>query len=240
MRPVTRSAGYARQLLAFGLLAVTCLSGCWLEAEPSAAEAAPTGAAPGTPPRPDHIWPPQLGELYPDLELLNASGERVSIASLKGRVILVEPIGMDCPACNAFAGGNRPGVGGFQGASSQQGLPSVDEALRRYAGVDPDDSRLVHAQLLLYDMGRRGAPTPELGRRWAEHFGVRGPNRLVLIGEPYLIGPASYAMIPGFQLVDREGRLRFDSTGHRPQHDLWRELLPALAGLLDEVPAGGA
>ena len=42
-------------------------------------------------------------------------------------------------------------------------------------------------------------------------------------------------MIPGFQLIDREFVLRYDGTGHRPRHDIWRELMPAIPSLLAEV-----
>jgi hypothetical protein len=108
----------------------------------------------------NHFWPPRVGEAYPNLKLLNTSGERVEPSSFRGRVILVEPIGMDCPACNAFAGGSRSG--GFQGVRPQAGLPAVDEILRDYAG------------------------------------------------------------------------------GHRPHHDLWRDLMPAIPGLLAEAEAGPA
>ncbi len=96
-------------------------------------------------------------------------------------------------------------------------------------------------QLLLYDMKRSGAPKLEVAQRWAKHFGLADrPDTYVLVGEPYLIGRASFRMIPGFQLVDRDFVLRYDAGGHHPVHDLWRELLPAVGGLLEQVGAPGA
>ncbi len=188
-------------------------------------------------PPPDHVWPPQVGRPYPDLRLRTPQGDRVALSSLRGRVILVEPIGMDCPACNAFSGANRPGVGGFQRTRPQKGLPSVHEMLAE-RGVSLSDERLVYVQLLLYDTSRSKPPTLALARRWAQHFGLGSrENELLLVGEDYLIGPASFKMIPGLQLVDRDFTLRWDATGHRPRHDLWRELLPALPALLAEVEA---
>jgi hypothetical protein len=197
----------------------------------SAAELAPAEA------KPDHIWPPRVGERYPNLRLRTASGERVDLESLAGKVILVEPIGMDCPACNAFAGGNRPGRGGFQGVQPQGGLPSIDEMLDQYAGgLSLDDDRIALVHLLLYRPGRDGPPKLETAKLWAKHFGIEeSENVLVLVGEPYLIGPASYNMIPGFQLIDSNFVLRFDASGHHPKHSIWRDLLPAVASLLDEV-----
>jgi hypothetical protein len=188
----------------------------------------------------NHFWPPRVGEAYPNLKLLNTSGERVEPSSFRGRVILVEPIGMDCPACNAFAGGSRSG--GFQGVRPQAGLPAVDEILRDYAGgVSLADDRFVSVRLLLYAPGRQRAPRLELARRWEAHIGLASSEQhVLLVGEDYLIGPASHAMTPGFQLIDRDFVLRFDASGHRPHHDLWRDLMPAISGLLAEAEAGPA
>jgi hypothetical protein len=207
------------------MLVLLCAVACGLEA--------PTNG--GSRAAADHIWPPRVGEAYPNLKLLNMAGERVELSSFRGRVILIEPIGMDCPACNAFAGGSRSG--GFQGVRPQADLPAVDEILRDYAGgVSPADDRLVLIQLLLYAPGRQRAPSLELARRWAAHFALAEPEKqIVLVGEDYLIGPASYAMIPGFQLIDRDFVLRYDASGPRPRHDLWRELMPALPRLLAET-----
>ena len=39
-------------------------------------------------------WPPEAGETYPALELLGLDGETVELASYRGKVLLIEPIGM--------------------------------------------------------------------------------------------------------------------------------------------------
>jgi hypothetical protein len=219
-----------RRIAALGALAVIVLAtGCMVEAEVVPGPVEPERETS----KPDHLWPPRVGERYPNLQLLNSFGERVALESLAGKIILVEPIGMDCPACNAFAGANRPGGSGFQGAKSQRGLPSVPEMLKQYAsGIDIADDRITVVHLLLYRPGRDGPPSVEMARLWAKHFGIaESGNSLVLVGEPYLIGPASFNMIPGFQLIDADFVLRFDASGHRPQHDLWRQLLPAIPSL---------
>jgi len=228
----------ARVVFALGM-------GCTIEAEPvtsspgdAASERAQQAIAlQAAEAKPDHVWPPRVGERYPNLRLRNSRGERVELESLEGRVVLVEPIGMDCPACNAFAGGNRPGLLGFQGVQPQRDLPSIEEMLDRYAGgISLSDDRIVLVHLLLYRPGRDGPPKLETAQRWAKHFGLEASSDvIVLVGEPYLIGPASYNMIPGFQLIDANFVLRFDATGHHPKHDLWRELLPAVSSLLGEI-----
>ena len=236
-------AARAWRWLAFGVLVLGM--GCTIEADPVArsanaaqsAQADPAIEPQSTEVKPDHIWPPRVGERYPNLRLRNPRGERVELESLEGKIVLVEPIGMDCPACNAFAGGNRPGASGFQGVQPQGGLPSIEEMLDQYAGgVTLSDDRIVLVHLLLYRPGRDRPPKLETAQLWAKHFGIEeSSDVLVLVGEPYLIGPASYNMIPGFQLIDANFVLRFDSAGHHPKHDLWRELLPAVSSLMGEV-----
>lgn len=220
--------------LAAALTLVGCIglgAGCFVETEPVvpvAVEVEPEPAAPA------HIWPPRVGERYPNLQLLDSRGDRIALESLAGKIILVEPIGMDCPACNAFAGANRPGSSGFRGVKPQSGVPSIHEMLDQYAdGISLSDDRIALVHLLLYRPGREGPPDLRMAQLWAEHFGIEvSENMLVLVGEPYLIGPASFNMIPGFQLIDADFVLQFDSSGHHPKHDLWRELLPAIPGLM--------
>jgi hypothetical protein len=194
--------------------------------------AAATATQPG---RAAVMWPPRLGEPYPDLELIDQTGQPVRLSSFKGSVILIEPVGMTCPACQSFAGAHR--LGSYEGVVPQEGLPSIEELLPRYAqGLSLSDDRIVFVQLLLYSMSM-GPPTPADARQWAEHFRVdRAKNHVVLAGTKELLGPASYEMIPGFHLVDRNFILRVDSTGHQPRHSLFTELLPMVPRLLEESP----
>ncbi len=207
-------------MLAIGLVSTACV---------------PNDAA-GEPPRRASSWPPQLGQTYPDLQLSDATGNRVQLSDYRGRVLLIEPIGVDCPACQAYAGAHREGIGPLRSCTPQRNLQSIEEYAEQYGGVSLDDPRLVYVQLLLYNWTRQGPPTLEEAHEWAEHFGAaRRPNQLVLIADAEMIGPASYAMVPGFQLVDADFVLRFDSTGHNPRHNLWTDLLPGLPSLLHSV-----
>ena len=225
-------------LLGFALLllstmtATSCVSSAESEErEPPAAPAPP----PAPRPAPLEDWPPKLGSAYPDVELRDSNGEAVRLSSFRGKVLLIEPIGMNCPACIAFAGGNSDGRGGLDGQPGQNGLESIESYVERYApGASLNDPDLVFIHMLLYNHKLR-APTEEDARRWAEHFGVSRPNHLVLYGDERFINPASYKMIPGFQLIDRDFILRSDSTGHTPTHNLWKDLLPMLA---EELKAG--
>lgn len=188
------------------------------------------------PERLDHPWPPVKGQPYPDLELPDASGKPVKLSSLRGKVLLIEPIGLACAGCNAFAGGEE--LGGFRGATVQEGVGSIEDLLRRYASVRlEDEPDLVLVQLLLFDDRSQvgHAPTAEDARAWARHFRLEGaPNVIVLRGSTALANPASFGMVPGFQLVDRQGVLRYDGSGHHPQDPPYDTVLAAVPDLLRE------
>jgi len=179
------------------------------------------------------VWPPRLGEPYPDLHLVDQTGRMTTLSSFKGRVILVEMIGMTCPACQGFSGAKR--LGTFGGVGSDGGLPAIDELIPEYArGVTFPNDDIVFVQLLLFNM-QMEPPTAEDARAWAAHFHRdAAKHQYVLAGGPALHTQASYVLVPGFQIIDRQFVLRWDATGHAPRHNLYRELLPALPSLLKE------
>ncbi len=65
---------------------------------------AATGCAPGSAPASSSTpeeeaalpfaWPPVLGQQYPNLQLSDAQGQPFELASLRGKVLLIEPVGM--------------------------------------------------------------------------------------------------------------------------------------------------
>ncbi|MBZ0114894.1 MAG: hypothetical protein K8J08_20705 [Thermoanaerobaculia bacterium] len=91
-------------------------------------------------------WPPNVDETYPDLELIDQDGETFNLSSLRGKALIIEPIGMNCPACQGFSGGND--VGGLGGFRPQQGALALEKYLRDYAPqVSPSNPDLVLVQL---------------------------------------------------------------------------------------------
>lgn len=175
------------------------------------------------------FWPPVVNQIYPEVELSDLSGKKVKLSSYAGRVILLEPIGMSCPACQAFVGGNTKG--GMNGVSPQAGLDNV-EALLSKQGVSAADPRLVRVQLLLYGP-TLNAPTLSEAQAWAKHFDFgRRSNEVLLIGDQRYINQFSYDMIPGFQLIDKNFVLRCDACGHNPKSNMYTELMPMVKKLL--------
>lgn len=188
---------------------------------------------------PGFAWPPGMNEAFPDIELVSHTGRRVSLSEFKGKIILVEPVGMTCAACNAFSGAQV--VGGYQGVRPQKNLPSIEALLPQYGnGVSLDDDRIVLVQLLLYDMNLK-APDPANAMHWARHYNFdTRDNVFVLVGDQRFINQASYDMIPGFFLIDQNFILRSDSTGHHPKYNLFTHLLAMVPELLAEMEPGVA
>ncbi len=175
------------------------------------------------------FWPPVVGRTYPEIELCDLTGKKVKLSSYAGRVILLEPIGMSCPACQAFVGGEKKG--GINGVTPQGGTSSLESYLAT-AGVSPTDTRVVHVQLLLYGPNM-GVPTQAEAQAWAKHFDFgRRSNEVLLVGDQRYINQHSYDMIPGMQLIDKNFVLVCDATGHNPRSSLFSELIPSLSKLL--------
>jgi hypothetical protein len=175
-------------------------------------------------------WPPKLGSQYPDLTLVDHTGATRRLSEFRGKIILIELVGIPCGACQAYAGAHE--VGAFGGEKVQANLESIERYARRFGGFNLNDPRVVFVQLLLFN-SNLDAPSPAEGRAWAEHFRTdRYRNRVVLVGTSSLATKDSYDMIPGFQLIDRDFTLVRDSCGHQPTHNLYTDLLPTMGKLV--------
>lgn len=56
---------------------------------------------------------------------------------------------------------------------------------------------------------------------------------VVLAGGKDMVNQASYDMIPGLQLIDKNFVLRYDASGHNPKHS-WGELFGSLREFIDQ------
>jgi len=175
-------------------------------------------------------WPPVVGHEYPDLELLDQTGQTTRLSDFRGKIILLELIGTPCGACQAFAGAHRVGV--FRGGELQKNLESIETYAKRYGNFDLKHKDVVYVQLLLFNKSIQ-APSLEEAHAWAEHFNMkRSRNQVVLVGTSDLATRQSYEMVPGFHLIDREFKLVRDSSGHHPVHNLYTNLLPTAGKLV--------
>ncbi len=98
-------------------------------------------------------------------------------------------------------------------------------------GIKPDDSRLAYVKILLYDMQMK-VPTGGDAKAWANHFKLdRKKNRVVLAGDEWLQQKVGQAFIPGFWLIDKDGRLAVECPKSAGA-ELYTKLLPKVGGLL--------
>lgn len=185
---------------------------------------------PGTPLR---DWPPVVGRFYPNIILKDQTGHTVALSDFKGKVVLVELVGLTCKACHAFSGGNEPGTPQFRGITPQPNLPSIERFAKGYANVSLDHPEIVFVQLALYGMDGQSPPSEEDVRDWSRHFDLKTEQgEYVLVGDARFISPETRRLIPGFHLIDRSGVLRAMSSND-PRHDpLHSTLLPRLAELV--------
>lgn len=176
-------------------------------------------------------WPPEKHRTYPDLELVDQEGNVTRLSDFKGKVILVEPVGIPCQACVAFSGGHE--LGAFEGIPPQQDLESIESYAKQFANICLDDHRIVRVQLLLFNQAMQ-APTQEEAVAWAKHFQMRrSRNEVVLVGTPSMATKASRDLIPGFHLIDQHFILRANSTGQTPEDNLYSKLLPMITKLVE-------
>lgn len=191
-------------------------------------------ACAGDSPAPATAWPPALGQPFPDLSALDHRGQRVQLSSLRGKVLVIAPIVMSSPACIAYWGGHRHGA--FEGRAAQDGLEALESYFPDYAGVELAHPDIAVVQLLLFNAAMQ-PPTVQDAMRWHRHFQLAArPNHHVLIA-PEALRTAAAASVPGFWLVDRDFALVMDATGHRPRHNLYTDLMPAVQKLLARAAA---
>jgi hypothetical protein len=185
-------------------------------------------------PEPAIDWPPTKQKPFPDLELTNQDGKTMNLRDFQGKVILLEVIGMSCPACNAWSGAQEHGR--YNNIDPQDRLPSIKQSFTQYTGLEWNDPRVVFVQILLFNLSMQ-TPTAENAHNWAEHFDFQtAQNEYVFAGQDILLDPAhydaSYTMIPGFYLIDKNFIVQADATGHQPKDNLYTFLLPMISKLL--------
>jgi hypothetical protein len=177
-------------------------------------------------------WPPTVGQAWPEIELLNSDGTPLNLSQHKGKPVLIELVAMSCAACQAFSGGNTHG--GYDGWAVQPNLFSIETYFSRHTGGKSlSDDGIIFLQLMVYDLNLKPVNLKD-AIEWKKHFHLNRDNTFVAVAPPGLANAVTQKMIPGFLLLDSDHIVRYDATGHNPRHNLFRELLPAAGGYLDE------
>lgn len=176
-----------------------------------------------------HEWPPVKDQEYPDLELRDHTGKQVKLSQFRGKVIILQPVGTTSTGSIGLTGGDT--LPPFQGMAPQAGLPSIDELLEK-EGVDPNNPNLIRVDILFY-RSMSDEASLEDAQAWVEHFGLRNrENAIVLVGDERYLDPVTLNMIPGFQLIDQDFKLRVDSAGREAPDNMLATFVPAAWRLL--------
>ncbi|MBL4848361.1 MAG: DUF4034 domain-containing protein [Planctomycetes bacterium] len=154
-----------------------------------------------------HPWPPLRGKEHPDLTLFDLAGKEVKLSSFKGKVILLHFVATTSPGSIAQAGGFKGES--YQGVSPQAGVWRLDKELKE-ANVPVDSPDLIWLQVMVYGP-RQGVPTLSDAKAWAKHFKLaeRPRTRVLYTDKRYQV-PATYALVPGYFVIDREFKFVYD------------------------------
>jgi hypothetical protein len=183
-----------------------------------------------TPPPPNRYietlasWPPETGKVFADLELVDQDGQKFKLSDLRGKVILMQFVGMNDPVSQAFSGAAK--IGAFQKVPLQEKVPEIREFFPKYTALPFPNPDVVFLQVLFYDL-RFKPPKPKDAKMWAEHFGFKkSDNQIVAIVPHDMRNGYVFSLIPGYVLIDKGFILRANAAGSNPQDDLFKTLLP--------------
>lgn len=180
-------------------------------------------------------WPPAMNTIYPNIKLVDYTGQPFDLESYAGRIIIIEYIDLNDPISQAQSGAALAGVlpGTFVEQDETNSEP-FDEVFRKTAlnDITLPDPNLLHIKVLVYGVNG-GQATVDDAERWANHFDLKkSDNFIVAVPEKDFRGKETLQMLTGYQLLDRNLVLRVDSAGVAPKHNLRLTLIPLAEKLI--------
>lgn len=180
------------------------------------------------------VWPPQMNKIYPDLALIDQTGNPFMLSDLRGKIIVVENVDMTSPVSQAQSGAATVGTyGNIQ--EFDAGAKPFAELLYQHTDnmLTWPNANIVLLKVIYYN-AQGGQATALDARGWAEHFGLRREDNIVVAvpQKDLRDKETTDIIIPGFQLIDRGMNLRVDSSGATPKHNLEMTLIPLIPKLL--------
>lgn len=167
------------------------------------------------------VWPAQMNEVYPDITLFDQTGREFRVSDLKGRVIILEYVDMSSPISQAQSGANDRGAYGV--------MQDIDQYARPFADIlkkDPDvgialpHHDVIELKIIVYTQDGL-QPSRDDAQNWAAHFGFeKDKGVIVAVAKKDLRSVQTQDLVTGFQLLDKKLRLRVDSAGQEPKHNL--------------------
>ncbi len=179
------------------------------------------------------IWPPKMNETYPDMDLFDQKGQAFKISDFAGKVLIVEYIDMSSPISQAQSGAKEAGAFGIMQEVDQL-AERFEETVRKSAQTEIiwPNNQVIHLKIIAYTQD--GAqPSRDDAQNWAEHFDFKTENNIIVaIAKKDIRSFQTQDIITGFQLVDKNQKLRADSSGIAPKHNLKLTLIPLFEKLV--------
>lgn len=220
--------------LATGLTILT-IAGATVHAQPALPEMPHPGAV-----AIEEATGPQVGEPIPHTRFVDSDGKPFTLASLRGKVLLIRIVEMDSPVDQTLAGAKDYGPLGEPKGPLPEGIYTLRSAFMHMTqGASYTSDKLAHVYLLLTDESGNPATRGDAAV-WASHF-IRATrtNEYVIVSESAGAEDSGPGWKPGFVLVDRNLIVRGVASGEERYVQLARDLMPWIPTLLREAPAPG-
>ncbi len=172
-------------------------------------------------------WPPEMNQEYPDFNLIDQDGRRFNFHALRGKIIVLEYVDFSSQISQSQSGSGAFGsYGNYNVKVDEYSLPFADSLKKNHVNSIkfPDDD-VISLKIIVY--GDADQATIEDAENWAKHFDLKAEARhIVAVAEKDIRDETTKTMIGGFQLLDKQLRLRVDSSGPAPKHNLNMTMIP--------------
>ncbi|MGH1375963.1 MAG: hypothetical protein ACRBCK_06395 [Alphaproteobacteria bacterium] len=172
-------------------------------------------------------WPANMNVAYPDIILMDDKGQELLLSDFMGKVVVLEFIDMSSPISQAQSGSLLLGAYGD--------TVKVDRSRTTFANVVRDETgegftypsaNTVELKVIVYAEDG-GLPTVDDAAKWANHFDLSSEESIIVaVPKTDLRSPITQGLIGGYHLLDKQSRLRVDSVGTIPRHNLEITLVP--------------
>ncbi len=179
------------------------------------------------------VWPPKMNDEYPNLALIDQNGQSFDMDSLKGKIIIVEYLDFSSAVSQAQSGSGLLGVYGDENLEADSyAIPFQDVLRKNNVDIDLSSNDVLQVKIVLYAAAGDQASRDD-AVNWAEHFNLTKEDGIIVATpEKDIRDKDSSFMVGGYQLLDRNLRLRADSSGGAPKHNLDLTFVPLFEKLV--------
>ncbi len=173
------------------------------------------------------VWPPQMNKVYPNLSLIDQDGKSVNLHDFDGKIIIVEYIDFSSAISQAQSGAGLLGKFGQEDLEiDRYALPFAEVIMKNDIDIDLTTNDIIQLKIILYAAAGNQA-TREDAENWANHFNLTTESSVIVaVPEKDMRDADGSLVIGGYQLIDKNLKLRVDSSGIAPKHNLNMTFIP--------------